>query len=340
MPTRNGYRQKERHWIMTGKSKAKIAVVAVIILIAATVYFFKFYGKNNREELSLISPARGTIKTFISCTGTVQPQNRLEMKPPVDGRIEKILVKEGDRVSRGGILAWMSSKERAALIDSARAKGSGSYAYWRDVYKPIPLVAPINGMVIVRSVEPGQTVTSSTAVLVLSNRLIVQAEVDETDIGRVKRGQQTIITLDAYHNIKVAATVNHISFESTTVNNVTVYKVDIVPVKVPPVFRSGMSATVEIIENIKEDILILPLTAVRDEAGQKSVNVMVNGKIQRKNLETGISDDTNIEVIGLSPEDKIVVTQKKFNAASFKKSGNSNNPFSPFRGRKHKEKKK
>ncbi len=325
---------------MTGKSKIKIAVGAVIILSAVMVYILRSNGKNSGGAISLISPARGTIKTFISSMGTVQPQNRLEIKPPVDGRIENILVKEGDRVHQGSILAWMSSKERAALMDSARAKGSGSYAYWSNVYKPIALIAPINGMVIVRSVEPGQTVTSTTAVLVLSNRLIVQAEVDETDIGRVKLGQQTIITLDAYHNIKVAARVNHISFESTTVNNVTVYKVDIVPQKVPPVFRSGMSATVEIIENIKEDIMLLPLAAIHNEADHKFVNVMVNGKIIRKNLETGISDDNTIEVIGLSPDDKIVIVQKKFNAQSFKKSDNANNPFSPFRGRKQKERKK
>jgi macrolide-specific efflux system membrane fusion protein len=51
------------------------------------------------------------------------PQNRLEIKPPIAGRAEEVLVNEGELVKAGQIIAWMSSTDRAALLDAARAQG-------------------------------------------------------------------------------------------------------------------------------------------------------------------------------------------------------------------------
>ena len=210
-----------------------IALSLVMILVIV-----KKHHKDSGEHIRAQNPVYGTITTLISTTGTVQPQNRLELKPPINGRIEKIFVQEGDRVTIGQTLAVMSSTERAALLDAARTQSKETLAYWEEVYKPTPLIAPINGEVIVRGVEPGQTVTSSDAALVLSDRLIVQAQVDETDIGKVKLGQTAVISLDAYPETKVKATVDHIAYDSTIVNNVTIYKVDILPKKIPAVFIS------------------------------------------------------------------------------------------------------
>ena len=208
-----------------------IAVSLFVILVIALKQ-----NKTPADSIKLISPVYGTIQTIISTTGTVQPQNRLEIKPPIDGRIENVLVQEGDRVKAGQTLALMSSTERAALLDAAKTQSKETLKYWEEAYKPTPLIAPINGEVIVREVEPGQTVTSSNAIIVLSDRLIVQAEVDETDIGKVKLGQSAVISLDAYPDTKVEARVDHIAYESETVNNVIIYYVDILPEHVPGYF--------------------------------------------------------------------------------------------------------
>ena len=160
-------------------------------------------------------------------TGVVEPQNRLEIKPSISGRIEEILVHEGDHVRSGDVLAWMSSTERAALIDAARSQGNKELKYWEEVYKKTPLISPIDGEIIDRPVEPGQTVTTSDAVLVLSDRLVVNAQFDETDVGKVKIGQKAFITLDAYPDIQLDGVVDHIAYESQVINNVTIYDVDI-----------------------------------------------------------------------------------------------------------------
>jgi macrolide-specific efflux system membrane fusion protein len=312
------------------KWKIALSIIIGISVMIILVLVLK-QDKPSGGDTQIINPIYGTIQTVISTTGTVQPQNRLEVKPPINGRIEAIFVQEGERVTVGQTLALMSSSERAALLDAARTQSKETLDYWEEVYKPTPLIAPIQGEVIVRGVEPGQTVASTDAVIVLSDRLIVQAQVDETDIGKVKIGQTAIISLDAYPETNVKATVDHIAYESEIVSNVTIYKVDILPEKVLPVFRSGMSANIDIIEQSKENILLIPLEALnmRDETGGLVLIDQGKGKkpITRR-VQLGIADDNNIEVItGLDRQDKIIVETQTYLPSTGKEPGR--NPFMP-----------
>jgi membrane fusion protein, macrolide-specific efflux system len=305
---------------------AAIAVILLIILI-------KISHKPAKESMQVISPVYGSIQTVITSTATVQPQNRLEIKPPINGRIDKIIVLEGENVKTGQMLALMSSTERAALLDAARPYGAETMKYWEDVYKATPLLAPIDGEVIVSKDQPGQTITSNDVVVVLSDHLIVQAQVDETDIGKIKVGQEASLSLDAYPQIKIKGTVNHIYYESLIVNNVTIYQVDILPEKVPEVFRSGMSATVNIIEKAKDNVLTLPIGAVKKSKDGDYVLISrgKGRKPEERKVETGISDDKNIEIVsGLSDKDKVLMTVQKYKANT----GSSGvNPLSPMRRR-------
>jgi macrolide-specific efflux system membrane fusion protein len=311
------------------KWRIVLSILIAVILIVIIVIVLK-QKQSPAVGNNLISPEYGTIQTTISTTATVTPENRLQIKPPVNGRVEKILVQEGDYVKVGQTLALMSSTERATVIDAARAQGKEQLAYWEQVYKPTPLLAPINGQVIVQTVQPGQTVTTNDAVTVLSDRLIVQAQVDETDIGKVKLGQAAIISLDAYPDIKIKGTVEHIYYESEIVNNVTIYQVNIIPARVPRIFRSGMSANVDIIEQRKENILTIPLEAVKQDAEGSFVLISQgNGeKPVKRRVELGISDDKNVEVIsGLGTQDKIVIATKTYQPPKDKGAGT--NPFMP-----------
>jgi macrolide-specific efflux system membrane fusion protein len=316
------------------RNKKWKAVLALLIAAGLGVIFIIVLKQKQSptESVKLISPVYGAIQISISTTGTVQPQNRLEIKPPISGRVEKVLVQEGDQVRRGQTLTLMSSTERAALLDAARAQNKDQLAYWEEVYKPTPLVAPINGTVIVRAVEPGQTVTSGDAVIVLSDRLIVQAQVDETDIGKVKLKQTAVISLDAYPDTKVKAKIDHIAYESKIVNNVTIYEVDILPEKVPAIFRSGMSANVNIIEQSKENVLLIPLEAVKQDADGSFV-LISSGRSEKpvmRRVQLGISDDKNVEVVsGLETQDNIVMASQSYQP--LKDTGSGKNPFLPSR---------
>lgn len=313
---------------MNIKKKKYLIIPAVLLILA--VFFMKQGKKESVQKFSAeVMPAYGDLQITISTTGEVEPQNRLEIMPPIAGRIEKIFVKEGDSVKVGDILALMSSTERAALLDAARLKDEEELKYWETVYNATPLIAPIDGDVIVRAVEPGQTVVSTDAVIVLSDRLVVQADVDETDIGKVRTGSKAVVSLDAYPQIKVNGVVDHISYESTVVNNVTIYEVDILPDSIPEVFRSGMSANVDIVTESKENVLLIPQAAVTEEGGQSFVLLKDgNSHTVRQRVELGLSDDDNIEVVsGLSEDDAILISVDEYSLPKSKES--AGNPFMP-----------
>jgi len=314
--------------------KWKIFLIIIIVIgVAAFLIMRSKGGVSKGETITEITPTIGSIQSFVSTTGTVLPQNRLELKPPINGRVEKILVKEGDKVKIGQTLAWMSSTERAALLDAAKDKGEETLKYWEDAYKAIPLLAPIDGEVIVATVQPGQTVTTADPVLVLSDRLIVRAQVDETDIGKVKLGQAATVSLDAYPETKVNSKVEHIYYESKTVNNVTIYEVDLVPDQVPDFFRSGMNANIDFVEEKKENTLLLPNEAVhKDKDGSYVLFSQGPGKEpMRQAVTTGMSDDLNTEIVsGLTANDRIILKSTKYALPSTKQ---ATNPFMPFRGR-------
>lgn len=318
--------------------KIKIALTALVVLIVAVFIFMKISQKSTeKKELAPVRAFRGDITVGVSTVGTVKPQNRLEIKPPITGRVEKILVVEGREVKVGDILALMSSTERATLIDAARLKGDAEYKYWLKAYKETPLIAPIDGVVIVRNVEPGQTVGTGDAVLVLSDRLIVEADVDETDIGLLKLGQNAVIGLDAYPEIKIDAVVDHISFESQIVNNVTIYKVDILPSEVPEVFRSGMSANVEVIIDEAKDVLMIPSEALTREEGKNTVMAKNAGGKDFKKTEivTGLENGGFTEVRSGLDEGDTVLAPRSYYVVPKKK--NETSPFMPQFKRKEKE---
>ncbi len=317
--------------------KKKIIIFIVLAAVSAAGYYFwkKKNSGNKQENFRPVAVQKGDISLSVMATGVVQPQNRLEIKPAIAGRMETLLVHEGDRVRRGQILAWMSSSERAALLDAARAQGEKELKKWEEIYKPAPLVAPMDGIIIARNAEPGQTVSLSDIPLVMSDRLIVKAQVDETDIGQLKNGQATEVTLDAYASQKIPGQVHAIAYEAKTVNNVTIYEVDVLPEKVPPFMRSGMTANVSFLIRRKERVLMVPQDAVKQ--GEEGAFVFVASadaerkkKREKRAVKIGMSDGKNIEIIeGLSEGDKVMIPQIKWEN---KAGAQGSNPFSPMGG--------
>ncbi|MCX5668757.1 MAG: HlyD family efflux transporter periplasmic adaptor subunit [Candidatus Omnitrophica bacterium] len=311
--------------------KFKIILVIVVVLVAGVFIAMRFKPKVDTDNMVReVMVTRGSIQTVISTTGMVLPKNRLEVRPPVGGRIESILVKEGQKVKVGTTLAWMSSTERAALLDAARGQGEEKLKYWQEAYKPIALLAPINAEVIVATTQPGQTVTTADAVVVLSDQLIGRAQVDETDIRKVKFGQKAVIILDAYPDTKINAVVEHVYYESKTVNNVTIYEVDLIPQSIPDFFRSGMNTTINFIENSKEDILIIPVEAIYRDKDESFVLIKKEGQVDllHQPVELGVTDDKFIEVLsGVQEKDILVIKNKKF---VLPKSDTGSSPFTPF----------
>jgi macrolide-specific efflux system membrane fusion protein len=146
-------------------------------------------------------------------------------------------------------------------------------------------------------------------------------------------GQQAIVSLDAYPRQKVKAVVDHISYESKLVNNVTMYEVDILPEEVPGIFRSGMTANVSIVEDSRQDVLRLPVEAIRREDRKTFVMVEEGGFNGRQRLEvqTGLEGEEYIEITGGVDEGEAVIVERT--QFDLPKGRSGSNPFMPSRRR-------
>ena len=258
------------------------------------------------EDAGTVEVKRGDIHVEVTSSATITPENKLEIKPPIAGRAETVLVDIGQEVKRGQSLAMMSSSERAALLDAARGKGPKEVAFWEEVYKTAPLVAPIDGVIISRTLVPGQVVTTGDVAFIMSDLLIAKANMDETDLAKVYMGQRAMVTLDSYPDNRIEGEVSKIAYNSNTTNNVTTYPVDVTMKSIPEFARSGMTANVGFVQESKTKVLILPLDAIGpDDTVQLAAKDGTAGEPQK--IVTGLSDGKNVEILeGLAEGQRVV----------------------------------
>ncbi|HRO66969.1 MAG TPA: HlyD family efflux transporter periplasmic adaptor subunit [Pseudobdellovibrionaceae bacterium] len=291
-------RRPRNLWIPLG-----VAVVLFGGLSALAVHSF-----SSNSEYREVLPKRGDLTSSILTSGRVQPDNRVDIKAPIPGRVEKILVKEGDHVKKGEILLWMSSSERAATLDAARLIGPEEVAHWEKHNPATPVVAPVDGLVIQRNIEPGQAFSTADAILVLSDRFVVEAPIDETDVARIEENQSATTTLDAFPDHPLDSKVLRVAHESKTVNNVTTYMMEIELKEVPDFVRVGMTANVSFQIAAKKDVLLVPSEALK--ATENELYVLVgnpgSGKPEKRVIQIGLSDGITTEVVSGLREDEVV----------------------------------
>ena len=310
----------------------KIIILILAAAVAGGVYYaFKKKGGAQKPKYITVQAELQDLSELVDTTGVVEPENRVEIQPSSSGRVEKILVDEGASIKAGQVLALMSSSDRVAILDAARAAGEEQYKQWQDTYKPIQVISPITGTLILKNVVEGQTVGGSTVLFAISDKLIVSASLDESDIGRVKLGQKASIILDAYPDKTVKGRVFKILDEGTVKSNVVTYTVKLRPEHVPPFFRSQMTANIKIRISERRDILLIPALAVTiDPKGDTAVITSLNkGQPVYAKVVTGQSEGEQVEITsGLAEGDEVFYLDKKYSAQV---DSSGKNPLMPTR---------
>ena len=129
--------------------------------------------------------------------------------------------------------------------------------------------SPINGVVLTRKVEPGQTVAATMTTPVLLSlaedltKMELQVNVDEADVGVVKLGQPASFTVSAWPGRNFPATIQRVGLGSTTTDNVVTYKTILTVVNDDLALRPGMTATARITTANRENVLLVPNSALR-----------------------------------------------------------------------------
>src|SRR5580693_1185372 len=133
MPKRNGALRPAKNWeIRMRKKKWPIILILLLLIGGGAFYWFRQKGHHRRGDVTIerVEAKLGSIQDTVQATGEVLPLNRVAINAPVAGRINQLLVAEGDSVKAGQILAWMSSTDRAAILDAARAQGPDAFKKW------------------------------------------------------------------------------------------------------------------------------------------------------------------------------------------------------------------
>jgi macrolide-specific efflux system membrane fusion protein len=141
-----------------------------------------------------------------------------------------------------------------------------------------------------------------------TTKLAIKGEFTETDVAKVKKGQQASVTFDAMQGTRASGKVTAIDQTSTTTNNVVQYGVTVTLTDPPKGLRIGATATVQVTTASAENVLYVPTAAVRTAGGQSSVTVLSGGKQVTKAVQTGAQGDQGTEIkSGLNEGDQVVI---------------------------------
>lgn len=174
------------------------------------------------------------------------------------------------------------------------------------------IISPIDGVIVSRAVEVGQTVAASFQTPTLFTvaqdltKMHIEVSVSEADIGKVKEGQRAEYTLDGYPNETFVGTVTQVRLASTTVSNVVTYTVVVGVDNKKNILKPGMTANVAIITGKKDNVLCVDNAAMRftpkeitggKKFDKQGIWILKHNKPQRININTGITDSDYTEVI-------------------------------------------
>jgi multidrug efflux pump subunit AcrA (membrane-fusion protein) len=178
------------------------------------------------------------------------------------------------------------------------------------------ITAPMGGVVASVSTQQGETVTSGSAAaqaptfvtIIDLNRLQVDAYVDETDIGKVRVGQEATFSVDAFPDREFTGKVTAIYPKALIQQNVVTYDVVIAIDNREGLLRPDMTANTTITVAKREKVLAVPNQAVRREDGERVAFVQEGERLARRGIKTGWKDKSYTEVLsGLKEGERVVM---------------------------------
>ncbi|MST04021.1 MAG: efflux RND transporter periplasmic adaptor subunit [Candidatus Pacebacteria bacterium] len=173
--------------------------------------------------------------------------------------------------------------------------------------------SPISGKITKKNAEVGEIASVNNSVLTVHSDggLIIEANIPETDIGKVNIGNIVNFTMDAFDKEKFTAKIYEVEPGETIVDGVVNFKIKAQFDAYDPRIKSGLTSNLRI-ETLKKDgILIIPQYAVMEKSDGSYVKKMINGKISEAKIETGIRGTSGlVEILsGLSDGEEILVSK-------------------------------
>ena len=356
----------------------KNLAIGLLILgaVFATLYFIKTNSKP-LVEYKTQSPKTQNIEKKTVVTGTVIPEDEVEIKPQISGIIEKLFVEEGDLVTNGDLLAKVKVVPNEQSLNTAKGRLSNTLILLKNAEVEFNrnqslfdkeiisqqqfdnaklsfdqakqnvinartdlqiiklgsaggssiantnIRATVAGTILEIPVKEGdQVIESNTfnagttiATIADLNKMIFEGKVDEADVAKLIIGMPLKVSLGAVQDKEFDAQLKFIAPKGNEEQGTVQFKIEGDVYLDNSVFiRAGYSANASLVLEKKDSVMCISEALLQFDKITNDPYVEIKndkGKFERKNIDLGISDGINVEVVkGLSKEDQIKVWNK------------------------------
>jgi HlyD family secretion protein len=303
-----------------------------IVVVGAGAFALRPRGPvEDKDKVKTAKAEVADVQVRVTEVGSVEPDVKVDVKSVLSGKVTELLVREGDRVKRGQVLArvepdvnqardlvqvknsvseaeiglneakatyernkgllaqgllsaqaGLESETRYRQMKAARDSAMDKYRIVEESGVPIAVASagtmqrlnvtsPMDGVVIRRPVELGDTVMSGvssfnagTVLMTVADvgTMIIKAGINEVDIGKVRLEQPVKVTLDAYPKVKFAGTILRIAPAARLDEKVKVFDVEIAIEQQGAELRTGMTANIDIVGEKRQKVLTVPVEAI------------------------------------------------------------------------------
>lgn len=285
--------------------------------------------------VAVVMPSRGPALEAVYATGVVEAVDAARVGTTVAARILALAVDEGDRVVAGQVIAQLDDRQAQQRVSDARARlalaeqelardqalaaqsirsqqqvqrsqqsrdaGEAAVQIAVRQLEEYRIVSPLDGVVMKRPVEPGETVAANATLFEIASpvALKIAADVDERDIARIQMGAKVAIRAEAFPGRAIAASVTNMRGRGETATRT--FRVEAI---LPPDtgLLIGMTVDVNLVVAERQNALLVPPTAVRHAApqggrpGAAHVFRLVDGHAKRTPVELGAVGAAAIEI--------------------------------------------
>lgn len=287
-------------------SRFTTAVLLLICLVLAGAILFKMFSapeaveNETRESVTLAAinvaasyAETGTFSKISRMNGEISRDgNDIAIYPDITstGTVTEVLVKEGDAVRSGDIIAY---------IDSSRPGSS---------FKVSPVVARADGVVTELGVSRGETINSGTAIATLTNLddLIIEASIPEKFLGTLREGMTAEFESVAYPGRIYTAVLTYIAPTVDKATRSSDIKLTITGDM--DGLREGMYIKLNLETEHQENVMMVPSTAISEYLGDDVVFIVDNDVARRQIVTTGSSNGTETVILSGLSEDDLVIT--------------------------------
>jgi len=285
-----------------------------------------FMSQYQRTSFAQVKTYQSNLATYISQTNS-SLSSLLAVQRSLQDNRDAVVNADRSIAEKEGSLANLRAGADPLDLKSQQLSLAKSLNSVRDAQEKLAdytIRAPFDGLIAALDIKKGDSISSGAVITtVITKQKIAEISLNEVDAAKVKVGQKTTLTFDAVQDLSLTGQVADIDTLGAVSQGVVTYNVKIVFDTQDDRIKPGMSVVAAIITDVKTDVLLIENSAIKTDqngsyveapdnetvAGQNSLTgVILRNLPVRKNIQTGLANDTSTEVIsGLNEGDTIIV---------------------------------